>query len=90
MRGGAPTYQDRMVAARLARAAAEAVFSGVTDVMCAWRPERPGGVPTDDPSVQRYPLERVLDETRALLDGTSPVTRARLRLLRDVEGVLAL
>ncbi|MFT4628636.1 MAG: 6-phosphofructokinase 1 [Myxococcota bacterium] len=90
IRGGRPSYQDRMVASRLARDAVNAVLDGVTDTMCGWRPDSPGGTPTDDPSVRRFPLERVLDETRALLDGTSPVARTRMRLLHEVEGVLAL
>ena len=41
-------------------------------------------------SVKRFPLERVLRETAALEDGSSPVMARRLDLLREVEGVLPL
>ena len=46
---------------------------------------RPG-----DPSVTRFPLERVLDESAALVDGTSPLTRRRVQMMESVEGVLGL
>jgi len=90
VRGGNPTYQDRMVAGRLAFAAAEALMAGAADEMVAWTPVVRDGTPTHDPFVQRFPLERVLLETERLLNGTSDVTRRRLRLMEVVEGVLPL
>jgi len=90
VRGGAPTYMDRMIGGRLALAAVDAILEGATDEMVAWMPSVPGGTPTGDPSVHRFPLEHVLRETKSLLDGTSDVTKWRLKLLERVEGVLAL
>jgi len=40
--------------------------------------------------VLRYPLERVISESAALVDGSSEVVRRRLRMMESVEGVLAL
>ena len=41
--------------------------------------------------IQRHrTVEKVLDETRALIDGTSPVTRRRLALMEKASEVLAL
>ena len=90
VRGGAPTYQDRMVAGRLALAAVDALLDGKTDEMVAWQPPVPGGTPTADPHVFRYPLEKVLEETKALIDGSSPVTRRRVKMMEANEGTLAL
>ena len=90
VRGGNPTYQDRMVAGRLAFAAAEALIGGGADEMVAWTPVVRDGTPTNDSFVQRFPLERVLIETERLLNGTSDVTQRRLRLMEVVEGVLPL
>jgi 6-phosphofructokinase 1 len=90
VRGGAPTYNDRMIGNRLGLAAVEAILAGASNEMVAWLPTVEGGTATSDPSVRRYPLERVLAETAALLDGTSVVTKWRLGLLERVEGVLPL
>jgi hypothetical protein len=40
--------------------------------------------------VVRFSLERVLEETKALIDGSSPVTRRRVALMTQASGVLAL
>jgi len=90
VRGGNPSFLDRMVAARLAFAAATALLDGATDEMVAWQPPMPGGIATPDASVRRFPLEVVLEETARLLDGTSPVTQRRVGLMKKVEGVLQL
>jgi len=90
VRGGSPTYQDRMVAGRLAFAAVQCVAEGFTDEMTAWNPTSPDGKPTADPAVFRFPLEQVLSETERLIDGTSPVTRRRVQMMEMVEGVLPL
>jgi 6-phosphofructokinase 1 len=90
VRGGSPSFQDRMVAGRFGFAAVEALLAGATDQMVAWQSATPGGIGTVDTAVQRFSLETVLAETRALIDGTSPVTRRRLQLLQAVEGVLPL
>jgi len=90
VRGGSPSYQDRMVAGRLAFAAVQAVADGATDEMVAWNPVTPGGKQTDDPAVFRFPLTQALAETARLIDGTSPITRRRVQMMEMVEGVLPL
>jgi 6-phosphofructokinase 1 len=90
VRGGNPSATDRVIAQRLGFAALTAVVEGKTDVMVSW--EVPGGFgdKTADPSVRRVTLQQMIDETKALLDGTSPVTKGRLALLQQAEGLLAL
>jgi len=90
VRGGHPSFLDRMVSARLAYAAVVSLLEGASDEMVAWNTPLPGGVATSDGSVKRFTLERVLAETAALEDGTSPVMARRLQLLQQVEGVLPL
>jgi hypothetical protein len=58
--------------------------------MVAWRPAIEGGTETADSSVRLFPLEEVLAETARLLDGSSPVTRARLQRMRAAQDVLGL
>jgi 6-phosphofructokinase 1 len=89
VRGGAPSFQDRMVAGRLGLAAVEALLSGGSDEMVGWGSSQ-GGAATGDPMVHRHSLERVLEQTRSLLDGSSPVTRARVEMMQKAEGVLPL
>ncbi len=90
VRGGRPTYHDRMIAGRLALGAVSALMGGADDVMMAWNTTTPGGEPTPDPRVTTFPLGRVLVETEALLDGTSEITRRRVLRMQEVQGVLAL
>lgn len=90
VRGGRPSFMDRMIAARLGRSAVEALLAGTSDEMLAWMPPLPGGTPTEDPSVLRFPIARVLSECKALLDGTSPVTQRRVRMMQQLEGVLGI
>ena len=90
VRGGSPTYQDRMVAGRLGLAAVHALLAGFSDEMMGWQPPAKGGTPTDDPSVFRFPLDTVLAETAALIDGTSPITKRRVKMMEANEGVLSL
>ncbi|MEZ4219922.1 MAG: 6-phosphofructokinase [Polyangiaceae bacterium] len=91
VRGGNPSYQDRMIAGRFAVAALMLVAQGVTDEMVSWLPQQvEGGQAMADPAVFRFPLATVLRETDALLDGTSEVTRWRVKMLEELEGALAL
>lgn len=90
VRGGSPSYLDRMVGGRLGLMALLALSEGVTDEMVAWRTPVDGGVETLDSRVHRFPLTRVAEETEALLDGSSPVMRRRMKMMETVEGVLAL
>lgn len=89
VRGGNPTFQDRMVGGRLGFAALQGLLDGNSDQMVGWLPKEKG-VPTNDFSVELFPLQRVLEETKALLDGTSRVSRRRLALMTAASGVLSL
>lgn len=90
VRGGRPSFQDRMVAGRLGLAAVAAVLQGESDQMVAWQAIVPGGTPTPDSAVTRFGLARVLEESRALVDGSSPITQRRVRMMETIEGVLGL
>lgn len=90
VRGGRPSFQDRMVAGRLGLAAVAAVLQGQTDLMVAWQAIVSGGTPTPDSAVTSFPLSRVLEQSRALVDGSSPITQRRVKMMETAEGVLGL
>jgi 6-phosphofructokinase 1 len=90
VRGGSPSFADRMVANRFGHAAVVALLEGKTDVMTAWQPPLGGGEKTVDHAVRLFPITQVLEETHALLDGSSPVTQGRVALMEKAAGVLAL
>ena len=90
VRGGNPSYEDRRISGRLAFGAVDGLLSGAGDEMVAWQPVTEGGTATRDASVRRFPLAQVLEETAALLDGSSPITRRRMALIEKVEGILGL
>ena len=87
VRGGNPSALDRMLAMRLAYAAIHALEQGAHDVMLAWEPPSGHGRATADPSVRIVPLAEVLEETRRLRDGTSPVIQTRMELLSQAEDL---
>lgn len=88
IRGGHPSYHDRMIAGRFALAAVGALLGGATDVMTAWQSSI--GTATADPNVSLVALSDMLVETERMLDGSSEIGRMRLELIREVEEVLAL
>ena len=88
VRGGRPTYRDRMVASRLALGAVTALLRGRSDVMAAWNSQL--GEATLDKNVTIVALDDMLTETAALLDGSSETLQRRIRLMQEVQGVLAL
>lgn len=90
VRGGAPSFHDRMLAGRLGLVAIEALMNGVTDHMTAWRTTVEGGRATSDPMVELFEIPTVLRETTALLDGSSEITKRRMRRMEDIQGVLSL
>jgi 6-phosphofructokinase 1 len=90
VRGGAPSYQDRALGGRLALGAVDALLSGATDEMVAWQPHLGGGTTTGDPQVHRFGLAEVLSQTKALLDGSSPITQRRVAMMENIEGILGL
>jgi 6-phosphofructokinase 1 len=88
VRGGHPSYHDRMIAGRFALAAVGALLTGGTDVMTAWQSSN--GEATPDANVTLVPLSEMLVETERMLDGSSEIGRQRLELISEVEAVLAL
>lgn len=90
VRGGNPSYQDRAIGGRLGASAVAALLEGATDEMLGWQSPTGGGVATLDPFVQRFKLEQVLTETAALIDGSSPVIKRRLKLMQVAADVLPL
>ncbi len=93
VRGGSPSAQDRLIATRLGNVALHSVVEGRSDEMVAWRPPPLGPPPAFlsplDPSIALFPLEAVLEETRRLKDGTSELSRWRVKVLSEIEGILA-
>ncbi|MCA9563641.1 MAG: 6-phosphofructokinase [Myxococcales bacterium] len=90
VRGGGPTALDRVIAQRLGYAAIVGLEEGRTDVMASWDVPLDFGEATLDPYVRYVGLADMIDETRALLDGSSPVVKVRMSLLGQVESLLAL
>lgn len=90
VRGGNPSYADRALGGRLGATAVAGLLEGATDEMVAWQSSNQGGSPTLDPFVQRFKLDQVLTETTALIDGTSPVIKRRLKLMQVAADVLPL
>jgi 6-phosphofructokinase 1 len=90
VRGGNPSYLDRMVAGRFANGALMALNASRTGVMTGWQPwHTEGGASTQDPSIWHFPLQQVIDHTDALLDGSSPVTQRRVKMMSAIAGVLS-
>ncbi len=90
VRGGNPSYLDRMVAGRFANGALMALDMGRAGVMTGWQPwHTDGGQSTPDPSIWHFPLQQVIDTTDALLDGSSPVTQRRVKMMSAIAGVLS-
>jgi 6-phosphofructokinase 1 len=89
VRGGNSSFRDRLLAGRFGLVAVEALLDGRTDLMVGWN-LTDTGEPTSDAFIRLFPMERVLDETEALLDGSSDVTMDRVRRMERIQGVLAL
>lgn len=90
VRGGNPSALDRLIAQRLGYAAGAALLRGAHDVMVGWDVPDTVGKDTGDRRVRLVPIGEALAETERLLDGTSPVARARLTLLEKVEQLLSM
>jgi len=89
VRGGRPSALDRIVASRLGFAAAHLAMAGHSQIMVGWRPYETGES-TQDPRVDYFTLDTVLQETTRLLDGTHPTTQGRLQMLAQVQNILLL
>ncbi|MCP4502564.1 MAG: 6-phosphofructokinase [Deltaproteobacteria bacterium] len=90
VRGGAPSAMDRVIGQRLGLAALFAFEAGLSDVMLGWETPDTVGEATKDPSIRATKLDEMLQETEELLNGKSPVTKARIQLLETVENLLSL
>ena len=95
VRGGRPSALDRQIAGRLANAAVSALLAGATNQMAAWLPvdrldPSVGQAVPADPQVSLVDLDHVLEQTQALLDGTSRSTEWRRKAFKSIEEVLRL
>lgn len=90
VRGGNASFRDRLLAGRFGRVAVEAVLDGHGDVMTGWNIGIDLGKPTTDDWIRLFDIPDVLDETAALLDGTSQVSIDRVTRMEAIQGVLAL
>lgn len=92
VRGGSPSAQDRIIAARLGHAAVRALQRGMTDAMPGWQASLVAAaapIPFDmDPYVTFWPLAEVLAETRDISAGVSEIAQWRVRLLHEVAPFL--
>jgi 6-phosphofructokinase 1 len=93
VRGGRPSAFDRLVASRLAHAAVQALLDGQHRKMAGWMlpVEPPAEVAqrsTVDPYCWLVELPAALEETRRMLDGTSPLVKWRARIFDQIEDVL--
>ncbi|HJS71701.1 MAG TPA: 6-phosphofructokinase [Acidimicrobiia bacterium] len=90
VRGGDPSFRDRLLAGRFGRVAVEAALEGRGDVMTGWNIGVESGEPTTDDWIRLFAIEDVLAETESLLDGTSSVSIDRIARMEAIQGVLAL
>jgi 6-phosphofructokinase 1 len=91
VRGGRPSSFDRIIGSRLGYAAFHAALNGGDQIMLGWRGEDPTSQPSSvDRNIQYVSLDHMLSETARLLDGTHPITRARVDMITKVQGVLPL
>lgn len=89
VRGGNSSFRDRLIAGRFGLIAVDTVLAGRTDLMVGWN-LTDMGEPTSDSFVRIFPIADVLEETEALLDGTSSVSQDRVVRMAKIQGVLAL
>jgi len=89
VRGGNPSFRDRLLAGRFGLVAVDAALKGRTDLMTGWNLTDRGEA-TSDSWIRLFPIGEVLEETRSLLDGSSAVTMDRVRRMEAIQGVLAL
>lgn len=89
VRGGNASFRDRLLAGRFGLVAVTGLLDGHSDKMAGWNLEGPG-IDTSDSWIKLFPITAVLDETAALLDGTSQVTLDRVRRMEDIQGVLSI
>ncbi len=89
VRGGNPSFRDRLLAGRFGLVAVNAALEGRSDLMTGWNLTELGE-PTSDSWIRLFRLADVQAETQLLLDGTSAVTMDRVRRMESIQGALAL
>jgi len=89
VRGGRPSALDRIIGSRLGFVAAMAAMDGRDQLMVGWRPYEAGEVSLDN-RVHLFPLKKVLEQTKHILDGSHPTTKARLEMISRVQDILLL
>ncbi len=95
VRGGRPSAFDRLLGSRMANVAVRSLLDGAHREMVAWQPPldasgRAGERSQHDPYCHLMPLDQVLDATRLLLEGQSPLARWRATIFDDLEDVFLL
>lgn len=89
VRGGNSSFRDRLLAGRFGLVAVDALLNGRTDVMVGWSLSELGET-TSDSFIRLFPIAAVLEETKALLDGSSDITMDRVRRMEAIQGVLSI
>lgn len=95
VRGGRPSAFDRLLGSRMGNVAVRALADGAHRQMVAWQPpiDATGDVgerSVHDPYCYLMPLDAVLEATRDLLEGQSPLARWRATIFDDLEDVFLL
>ncbi len=95
VRGGRPSAFDRLLGSRMGNVAVRSLLDGAHRQMVAWQPpvDADSGVgerSIHDPYCHLMPLDAVLDATRELLDGRSPLARWRASIFDDLQDVFLL
>ena len=95
VRGGRPSAFDRLLGSRLGNVAVRALHDGEHRQMVAWQPpidaaESVGVRSVHDPYCHLMPLGVVLEATKELLEGDSPLARWRATVFDDLQDVFLL
>lgn len=91
VRGGRPSALDRQIASRLANVGVKTLAAGRTRLVACWKPpKRPEDATPADPQCSTIDLSVVLEETRAMLGGSSGFVRWRRQAFQDIENMLAI
>ena len=88
VRGGDPSFRDRLLASRLGLVAVQSILAGRSGIMVCWSVSN-DGESTSDAFVRLFPLSAVLQETKALTAGTSDLQNDRIQRLEAIHGALA-
>jgi len=95
VRGGRPSAFDRLLGSRMGNVAVRSLLEGAHRQMVAWQPpvdatDGVGERSIHDPYCHLMPLGAVLEATRELLDGQSPLARWRATIFDDLQDIFLL